>query len=269
MGEGARKSRAKAQVLANEERCIYCDTANSPDAKLTLEHMPPIAMFRGRDRVSGMEFACCETCNVKTRGADIAASCLSLIPRRNLEGDWKTEAMVRLLPALDRYAPGVRAEMVRSKQKRRWLWTPQGLIEPHVELEADGPILAAHLSVFAAKLAMALYREHIGEPLPLDGAVYTTHFLNSGLNQAQADAMLGIMPIAGQLQQGRKSSAGQFEYRYNCDNRTIIAALASLHHNLHVLLFATSDPSTYGVVADMPHMWTTRPGGLVDRLDGM
>lgn len=268
MAVASRRSRARAEIVAGEPRCIYCNTPNSGPGSLTLEHMPPISMFKMRDRVSGMEFASCEACNVGTRGADIAASCLSMIEPREGQRDWKLEAMVRLLPALDRFAPGLRTEMVQSPQRHRWLWTPEGLITRHIEIKADGPLLQAHLGVFAAKFAMALYREHVGQALPLSGATYTTHYLNAGLAQAQADAVLRMMPIFGQLEQGRKSSNGQFGYRFNCDDRTIVAALASFHGNLHVLAFATSDPATYENILDRPRMITTRPGELVDRLAG-
>lgn len=269
MGEASRRSRARAQILAGEPRCIYCGTRNDGLVSLTIEHMPPISMFRSRDRVSGMEFACCERCNVGTKGADVAAACLSMISRHDEPGDWKIDTMVRLLPALDRFAPGLRTEMVNSSQRQRWLWTPSGLIQPHVEFSADGPIVQAYLSVFAAKLAMALYREHIGAALPIDGAVFTTHYLNSGLGQEQANAALRILPVFGTLEQGRKSSLGQFAYRFNCDDRTIVAALASFHDNFHVLAFATSDPATYSQALSRPGMVRTSPGELVSRLESV
>ena len=213
-----------------------------------------------------MEYACCEPCNVGTKGADIAAAVMSLISRHDEPGDWKLDALKRLMPALDRFAPGLRHEIAFGSARRTWLWTPRGLLEEHHVIDGTGPILSAYLSVFAAKFAMVLYREHVGSALPLDGAVYTTHFLNSGLAQQSADAMLRIMPIFGGLRQGARSSAGQFDYRFNSDDRSIVAALAGFHGNLHVLLFATSDPATYGIVADMPSMQITRPGELVERL---
>ena len=269
MGEAQKRSRAKADILASESRCIYCASPNSADARLTLEHMPPISMFRSRERMSGMEYASCESCNVGTKGADIAAAVMAMIAPRNEPDDWKMGNLSRLLPTMDRYAPGLRTEVVRSKQQQKWLWTPRGLIEPHVQLEANGPILKAYLGVFAAKMAMALYREHVGEPLPLTGAAYTMHFLNSGLNQAQLDGMLSIMPVFGELRQGRKSSTGQFAYRFNCDDRTIVGAIVGFHDNLHIMAFATSDPATYGKALAIDNMIVTRPGELVSRLEAV
>jgi hypothetical protein len=78
--------------------------------------------------------------------------------------------------------------------------------------------------------------------------------------------MLTILPVFGELRQGRKSSSGQFGYRFNCDDRSIVAAVVSFHNNLHVLAFATSDPGTYGNVLATNNMITTRPGELLSRL---
>ena len=44
-----------------------------------------------------------------------------------------------------------------------------GLMQPAVWVHADGPRLKAYLTIFAAKFAMALYREHVGVALGLDG----------------------------------------------------------------------------------------------------
>jgi methylthioribose-1-phosphate isomerase len=50
---------------------------------------------------------------------------------------------------------------------------------------------------------MALYREHVGKPLPLDGAVFSMWFLNAGLAQRSAEEMLRFLPDSGTLRQGR------------------------------------------------------------------
>ncbi len=59
--------------------------------------------------------------------------------------------------------------------------TESGLLGPAKGIHADRPRLNAYLDVFSAKLGMALYRELVGVSLPLDGAVYSTWFLNAGL----------------------------------------------------------------------------------------
>jgi uncharacterized membrane protein len=268
MGEAKAKSRSKAQVLAGEERCIYCSATTGDSANLTLEHMPPRGIFIGRHRASGLEFATCGRCNQGSKAADTAAMLMAFISPRETANDPLLSELMRIKGAVDWQIPGLREELFDERRaRRRWLWTPSGLLTEHVEVNADGPILRNHLIVFAAKLGMALYREHVGEPLPLDGAVYSMHFLNAGLSQQTADAMLRIMPIFGRLEQGRKTSEGQFEYRYNCDNKSILAAFAHFHNNLFVNVIATADPDTYGSVAGrLPNIATSTPELYLERL---
>jgi hypothetical protein len=67
--EAKRKSRNRADILARETHCIYCDKAPT-----SVEHMPPLGMFINRYRPSGMVFACCDQCNQRTGVADLVAS---------------------------------------------------------------------------------------------------------------------------------------------------------------------------------------------------
>jgi hypothetical protein len=80
-----------------------------------------------------------------------------------------------------------------------------------------------------AKLAMALYREHVGHALPLTGGVHTNWYLNAGLAQRTAEGILKTLPLGGTLRQGSFQVPEQFVYRYNCDGRTVVAALAGEH----------------------------------------
>ena len=73
MGEAKLKRRAHAAVLVAHPWCIYCGEIHSAD---TIEHMPPIAMFDGRQRPKGLEFLTCRDCNNGTRLSDMAASVL-------------------------------------------------------------------------------------------------------------------------------------------------------------------------------------------------
>jgi hypothetical protein len=114
-----------------------------------------------------------------------------------------------------------------------------------VVITADRPLLKAYLTVFGAKLAMALYREHIGLALPLTGGVQTTFFLNAGLVQRTADTILRIIPLFGTLKQRRFRVPDQFAYRYNTDGKSVFAALIRFHKGLHLLVWVTSKPDFY------------------------
>lgn len=54
-------------------------------------------------------------------------------------------------------------------------------------MRADGPLTKAHLAVYGAKLAMTLYREHIGTALPMRGAVWCQVLLNGGNGETASD----------------------------------------------------------------------------------
>jgi hypothetical protein len=161
----------------------------------------------------------------------------------NGEGAWQTDEVRNLMSALDAHAPGVREEMsAPGKSAQVWGRRPgSGILQRLVQVHADGPGVHAHLSVFGAKMAMALYREHVGVALPLDGAIWCQFSLNAGMSQEHLDARVQILPLYETHRQGRKNVVGQFAYRYNCDERTVIAAVAQFHRGLWLTLFASSD----------------------------
>jgi hypothetical protein len=229
--------------------------------------MPPRSMFIGKRRPSGFEFAACDECNQATSPADLVASFFARLNQSyRADGQLTVEASDRRRKLIE-LAPGVLDEFFRPDRRQR-VWAPHGLITtPFVQINADGPLTKAYLTVFAAKLGMALYREHIGRALPLDGAVYTKYFLNAGLSRNTAEGILRIMPIDATMRQGTFQVREQFAYRYNYDGSTIIAALAGFHSNMHVLAIATSRPDFFKLPeAAVPHVEMVRPGELVHRI---
>jgi hypothetical protein len=130
-------------------------------------------MFRGKDRPGAMEFGSCKACNNGTGGADVVAAVISMLHPDHGEGSWQDKEIRKLIRPLDKFAPGVREEMSRSgKREYRWMRRANsGLLQRVVYVHADGPRLKAYLTIFAAKFAMALYREQVGVALGLDGAV--------------------------------------------------------------------------------------------------
>jgi hypothetical protein len=124
------------------------------------------------------------------------------------------------------------------------------------------------MTVFGAKLGMALYREHIGHALPLDGGVYTMFFLNVGLPDTTVEKMLPTLPLQGDLKQGALRVREQFAYRYNCNEKSIIAAIIGLHAHLHFLIVATSNPGffSFPLVLKHPTGDFVRPGELSSRV---
>lgn len=264
MGERKAKSRTRTAILAAEPRCIYCSGA--PE---TVEHMPSISMFRGNDRPSTMEYAACRACNNGTRGSDAVAAVIARLHPDNGENSWQSEEMRKLISALDAQAPGVREELsLPGKARNELLRRPaSGLLQRVVLVHADGPRLKAHLGIYGAKLAMALYREHVGAALPLDGAVWCQFALNAGMTQEILNDRLKILPMHETLRQGKKSVGNQFDYRFNCDGRTTMAAVVQFHRGLWFTLFASSDQRIIDIfcqpeVAKVPASLMVRPGEL-------
>ena len=77
MGEAKQKLRAHAAMLVNAG-CIYCVGEN---AATTIEHMPPISIFEGRQRPKGLEFPSCQACNNNTGHADLVAAMLARLSK--------------------------------------------------------------------------------------------------------------------------------------------------------------------------------------------
>lgn len=263
MGEGKSRRQRRGELLKLEPRCIYC-----AEVPTTVEHMPPISMFQRRQRLGGLEFASCESCNVGTKSADVIAGFISRLQPTGGASGLMFEESFRLLGTIEQIAPGFRAEFCRrEKAKETLVKSSGGVLFKAVQVHADGPILRRNMTVFAAKLGMALYREHVGAALPIGGGVYTKWFLNAGLSDNEAKAMLSKMPIPGELKQGQKTSTTQFAYRYNCDGKSIVMALAGFHSNLHIFSLATSWPEKLEFLLKDPHMDFVETGTLVSRLE--
>lgn len=263
MGEQKQRSRKKEAILAQENRCVYCSNTKSDGMMFTLEHMPPKGIFRDKNRLSGLEFACCDPCNQLTKGADNVAAMMSFITAKPSGNDWGIPALQRIMAAVRTNAPGVIEEIRGGSFERIWRYTSAGILVEQIRTNAEGPLLRAYLSAFSAKLGMAFYREHVGQPLPETGAVFSQFYCNSGLEKPVAETMLGLMPVYGNLRMGKRNSEGEFDYRYNTDDRTIVASLAGFHDNFFVLTFATSEPDRYAQIPMLGKMTRTTPGQIV------
>ncbi|MEG8021342.1 hypothetical protein [Sphingomonas aerolata] len=231
--------------------------------------MPPKAMFRKKLRLSGLEFACCEQCNFGTRATDVVAAFFSRLSTTNDVEDWRVKEAYNFIGGVAQLAPGVIREIFGRRHQRQWFMQPSGLVERVQRIQADGPVVNAMLTVFAAKLGMAFYREHVGSPLPLEGGVYTQFYLNQGLADADASRMLKIMPVHDTLKQGKLHSNEQFGYRYNCDERSIFAALIGFHSSLHFRTIVMTDTEPYRFLLGEYNVDLVRPGELVARVEAV
>jgi hypothetical protein len=226
--------------------CIYC---NEPS--VNAEHMPPKEMFFERDRPddsatleTAMVFDACK-CNNKTGMADQVACFMAMLSEDLKDDDRKMRKVIKLRDGIVNNDMGVIQEIFGDNPRSMFVRNKDNILLPIIETSA-GARTAAHLDVFSAKLGMALYRAHVGENLPKEGGVYSAWFLNSGIGKNTVETLLKILPGSDWLQQGeRKSSKGQFFYRFNSDNRTIVATLSQFHKGLLVFNIASSEPEKY------------------------
>lgn len=259
-----RKHRTLKELLATEPRCIYCENTREI-AKMTVEHMPPRSMFRDKLRLKGMEYATCEACNNGTKGADVVAAFLSRIGQNGSEDGWEIEENKQFLSGVHQSAPGVLEEVFNSGKARHVYVKTQGGVHLPMIKTQTGPTVKGYMDVFSAKLAMAVFREHIGCALRMDGRIETIWFLNAGLPEQTADAMLSILPTGNTLRQGKLHATEQFAYRYNTDEKEIVAALVGFHSNLHIFVMASSNPIYEGLKS--PNGTNKcKPGQLLDML---
>lgn len=258
MGEARQKSRRRDEILRGETRCIYCEAVPS-----TVEHMPPKSIFPKSYRLSGLEFASCLECNRSTSAADATASFFARIAPTNIINELELEEARKLLRTLTGLAPEFVRELFDERRASDvWAKGRDNIFGRKRRMELDGPVTYALLRAFSAKLGMALYREHVGEPLPVGGKVFTQHYLNAGLQRREAEDTLEILPMLGQLRQGRQMSGHLFNYRYNTDDKSIVAALVAFNDNLFFRIFATHDKQMVDALLELHDKPPVVVGGL-------
>jgi hypothetical protein len=211
MGEQKARKRAHAELLARQPHCIYC---GGTTAATTVDHMPPITMFRSRHRPKGLEFSSCEECNQGSRIVDIAASMFSRIypdPSNTAEED----EMVKAIKAVSNNIPGMLEEMQIDESSDVAKRTHDQFGSNVHALNVNGPLVQRHMKSFALRLGLALHFEVLHAPLTQAGSLairwYTNHDRATG---ALPDEALEFLGPARTLEQGRFSVGDQFSYQW-------------------------------------------------------
>lgn len=174
MGEAKRKLRDHASILACKPGCIYCAGAT---VATTIEHMPPISIFEGRQRPKGLEFPACERCNNGTGHSDLVAAMLARTwPDANSE--IQRRDVRKIFQALENNVPGIFREMNPGRGAEKLARKRHNLSADVHPLRADGPILNEHILTFAAKLGFALHYDAKGTAIPSGGGALVMWFSN-------------------------------------------------------------------------------------------
>ena len=231
MGQAKLKRQAHAAILANHSGCIYCAGTN---AATTIEHMPPISVFEGRQRPKGFEFPACGPCNNGTSHSDLVAALLARI-WPDADSEIQKKDVKKLLRAVANNIPQLLHEMNTGRAGEKLARKQHNLpIDAH-PMRADGPILTHHIHTFAAKFGFALHYEVNGEPVPAAGGVQTMWFSNvQALNDQIPQLLVDVLPTPSTLQQGAKSVAEQFKYSYATAERDHLLYLASFNKSFAV-----------------------------------
>jgi hypothetical protein len=213
MGEAKRRRRAHTKVLEAHPHCIYC-AGQSPAE--TAEHMPPLAMFRGRRRPNQLVFPTCKACNNGTGHTDLVASMLG---RTYPDGETEAEReeVHDLVQGVANNVPGLIEEMaIDPATQRARLSGTQNVPAGAGALRANGPILSRHMITFGAKLGFALHFELHKTHVPQEGGVQSMYFTN--VNKARDELptdLIGMLPGPPKtLQQGRVNVLDQFAYLF-------------------------------------------------------
>jgi hypothetical protein len=242
MGEAKAKQLAHATILKRFPFCIYCGAAAT-----TIEHMPPIQMFRLRQRPKGLEFPSCVDCNNGTGHSDLVASLLG----RTYPDPKSQEAQVeikKLLAAVGNNVPGLLQEMMvgEADQKNARRNIPNAPPNAAV-LRANGPILERHMRIFGAKLGLALHYEVHGTPVPREGGVQALYFTN--VNAARGELprkIIDKLPSPQTLRQGTKHVSDQFGYSWqSTEERRHSAFYAVFNESFSILAVTALDRTEF------------------------
>lgn len=249
MGEAKRRKSITEKMLLKQPRCIFCGGSTPAD---TRDHVPPIAIFDGRQRPAGLEFSACSNCNSGSRNADEVASLLSRMFPDPVTPEQDKE-MRRRFASVHRNNPGLLAELDPSLQQRRRFRAARSRLPMQVHaLNASGPLLNKEINIFAAKIGLALHYHLTNRIVPRLGGVAVRWFSNfeaaTGNIPADFVAKLGTPKT---LRQGRFEVSEQFMYSsLATEDGKMSAHWAGFRQSFAIAAFVSDDISNLGTAPE-------------------
>jgi hypothetical protein len=250
MSESRAKKRAHSGVLETCPYCIYC---GGEVLAVSIDHVPPRVMFRGRRRPRGLEFASCKDCNEGTGRADLVAALLSRLAPDARDAEEKAE-LTKLLRGVSNNVAGLLEEMQlgegdQAAARNRLAGPVEGDL-----LKANGPLVRAHMQTFATKLGFALYHELTGKIVPLDGGVAARWFSDiDRLEGTFPESVFDLLLPPKTLKQGKFDVSDQFKYQWRlADGDRMALFFASFGYSFTVLAFVTTDRTLFDVETNHP-----------------
>ena len=260
MSESAAKKRTHGRILEACPNCIYC---GGHVAAVSIDHVPPRAMFLGKHRPKGLEFASCKRCNEGTGHADLVASLLSRFAP-DAANDQEKADLAKLLSGVNNNIPGLLEEMhldgsdEAAAHKRL----------PKVDggfLKVNGPLVSAHLQTFATKLGFALYHELTGKIVPVGGGVAARWFSNvDRLEGTFPQSVFDILLAPMTLKQGKFDVSDQFSYQWRpAEGDRMALFFASFRRSFAVLAFVTTNTALFDVDTNTPFQSSARAASRI------
>jgi hypothetical protein len=146
----------------------------------------------------------------------------------------------RLVSRLRRQAPLIIQEwmgstLIERKEARRHL-EAQGVPVPlGAGMVTVGPHTIRQVNLFAHKIALGLYFKHFGEGLPAGGRVQATWWTKEDVVAKGLPPVAAMLPKLQSASQGKWTSAGTFEYRYDMNpNEHLFGFLARFRRRFFV-----------------------------------
>jgi hypothetical protein len=241
VGQAKLKRKAHAAILAHHPGCIYCAGTN---AATTIEHMPPIAVFEGKQRPKGFEFPACGPCNNGTSHSDLVAALMARV-WPDADSEIRKKDLKKLLGAVANNVPQLLSEMSIGRAGQKLARKQYNLPTDVHPLRANGPLLTHYMHTFAAKFGFALHYEINGEPVPTAGGVQVMWFSNVQDVNNQPQVLVDMLPSPSTLRQGVKSVADQFKYSQAVVESGHLLYLASFNKSFAVAGITAMDRTLY------------------------
>jgi hypothetical protein len=231
MGQSKKRQETHASMLAGGPPCIYCAGAN---VATTIEHMPPVNAFAGRQRPKGLEFPACRACNNGTGHSDLVAAMLAR-SWPDADSAIQKEDLRRILSGVANNLPGLLEEMQVGRASQKIARKRFNIPSDAYPFRA-GPIIDRYILTFAAKLGFALHYDVNGEPIPSSGGALVMWFSNvQALNKQIPQELFDLLASPPKtLQQGAKSVGEQFQYKHANGERDHMLYFASFNQSFAV-----------------------------------
>lgn len=226
MGEARRKQVEHRRIRNGEFKCVYCggiEPSSEPD------HMPPRALFAGKQRPNDLIFPSCVACNRGSAAIDVVVSFMGRIYPDSPDPRERSEVL-QLGKALAQNFPEV-ARAFRSVDVKLSAQQQASLSGNATPVSVNDPYVHRIMEIFGAKFGLGMHWRLTGSCVPPEGRVYAQWFTNyQAITGRIPEDIFKVFPNPLPLMQGRWHTAGRFEH----------ASAADGEYTSHLAIFGQS-----------------------------